>query len=66
MECAGCLYNFVQMTTEPGKAVPAVDAWHAMIIGLLYEIYVYNFDFLELQSCCQIWEEVSHFTKLVL
>ena len=26
MECAGCLYNFVQMTAEPGKAVAAIDA----------------------------------------
>lgn len=26
MECAGCLYSFVQMTAEPGKAVAAVDA----------------------------------------
>lgn len=26
LECAGCLYSFVQMTAEPGKAVAAVDA----------------------------------------
>jgi hypothetical protein len=26
MECARCLYNFVQMTAEPGKAVAAIDA----------------------------------------
>lgn len=26
MECAGCLYNFVQMTAELGKAVAAIDA----------------------------------------
>ena len=26
IECAGCLYNFVQMTAEPGKAVAAIDA----------------------------------------
>lgn len=25
MECARCLYNFVQMTAEPGKAVAAID-----------------------------------------
>jgi hypothetical protein len=25
MECAGCLYNFVQMAAEPGKAVAAID-----------------------------------------
>lgn len=26
IECARCLYNFVQMTAEPGKAVAAIDA----------------------------------------
>jgi hypothetical protein len=26
MECARRLYNFVQMTAEPGKAVAAIDA----------------------------------------
>ena len=25
-ECAGCLYNFVQMTAEPGKAVNAINS----------------------------------------
>lgn len=24
--CAGCLYNFVQVTEEPGKVVAATDA----------------------------------------
>ena len=26
IECARCLYDFVQMTAEPGKAVDAIDA----------------------------------------
>jgi hypothetical protein len=26
MECAGCLYNFVQMTAEPAKGVAVIDA----------------------------------------
>ena len=26
MKSAGCLYNFVQMTAQPGKAVAAIDA----------------------------------------
>lgn len=34
MGCAGCLYNFIHRTAEPGKAAAAVDAERAVVIGL--------------------------------
>jgi hypothetical protein len=42
IECAGCLYNFVQMTAEPGKAVAFIIhiLMHNILLLLVY-IYIY-------------------------
>jgi type III secretory pathway component EscT len=42
MECAGCLYNFVQMTPEPGKADAHLGT-NTAIIGLLTYLYKYKY-----------------------
>jgi hypothetical protein len=42
MECAGCLYNFVQMTAEPGKADAHLGT-NTAIIGLLTYLYKYKY-----------------------
>ena len=55
MECAGCLYNFVQMTSEPEKAIAAINAQNTAIIGRLLLFLETSAVLLTLEKSIQIY-----------